>query len=161
MILYHGSPHVFSQFDITKCSESCKIVEGDGIYFTPNYGLASSYGVHVYTVEVDTITDLTAIDTVYNILDEILRPWYGDYIQGFPYLQEYLEGLLDGKYSFNFMYRDLFNYLCESLYIDNHDDLKDALYNSISANMPKNYLYTDMALGTVAIVRDVSSIHIL
>lgn len=159
MILYHGSPHRFSQFDITKCKDTC--LEGTGIYFTPYMEVAQSYGNIIYTVEVSDLEDLTSEDSVSRLIAQVLQPWYGQYPQSFPYFQDYVEGLLYGDYSFSKMYGDLYNYLCESIYVSDYTELQDALHYSISSCMPSNYIYYDNSLGVVAVVRDTTQLRIL
>lgn len=52
MLVYHGSPHLFSAFDYSRIGEN-GTQEGQGIYFTDTKRIANGYGEngYVYTVK--------------------------------------------------------------------------------------------------------------
>lgn len=130
--LYHGSPHTFDKFDITKIGTTEGLTKyGFGFYFTPNYDCAlyyakensigklkDGYNIYIVKLNIDNFINWNdSIESIQNLVTNKLNKL------GYDNDAETIENE-SGDYGYDYWtFSDLYNYL-ETVF-DNSKEVSD------------------------------------
>lgn len=153
MLVYHGSSHRFEKARIVKknTKDSSKLNEGYGIYFSLDYEVAKSYGLYVYTLELNPkdVIDFRKKSVCKSFLNKIIKEVqtkFGVNIVPYVDFNYLLEALYDAQIGVIDTGRQIALYLdSNENYYNKHQDkveeIEEFLYNAVVKKLLGNKAY--------------------